>query len=163
VTDDRWLDRVVTALRDRQPPSPELTARILERVRVKPPRPAGAARWMWVATGLVAAAAALLAVRPSRVPPPIRTATTNQKSIAFAIDAGAASRVSLVGDFNNWDRAGTPMTRDRGGEWHATVALPVGIYRYAFLVDDARWMPDPAQAVLVDHDFDQPTSVVTVQ
>jgi len=71
--------------------------------------------------------------------------------------------VSLVGDFNNWDRAGTPMTRDHGGEWHATVALPVGIYRYAFLVDDARWMPDPTQAALVDHDFDQPTSVVTVQ
>jgi 1,4-alpha-glucan branching enzyme len=117
-----------------------------------------------VATGLVAAAAVLLVARPRSHSAPRGGATPpKQKSIAFAVDAGAASRVSLVGDFNNWDRSGTPMTRDQGGAWHASVALPVGIYRYAFLVDDARWIVDPAETALVDHDFGEPTSVVTVE
>ena len=162
MSDDRWLERVATTLRDREPPG-DLTERILERVRADRSRPAAAPRWVWVATGLVAAAALLLVVRPRREAPAGGSTVRSQKSIMFAIDPGTASRVSLVGDFNNWDRAGTPMTRDQGGAWHATIALRVGIYRYAFLVDDARWMPDPAQAALVDRDFDQPTSVVTVQ
>jgi 1,4-alpha-glucan branching enzyme len=55
-----------------------------------------------------------------------------------------ADRVNLVGTFNDWDTAATPMTR-RGsnGTWRVAVELETG-QRYAFryLVDGKEWHND---------------------
>ena len=40
----------------------------------------------------------------------------------FAVWAPHAQRVALVGDFNGWDAAGTPMGRLPDGTWGQTVA-----------------------------------------
>jgi hypothetical protein len=76
--------------------------------------------------------------------------------VRFALVAPAASRLALVGDFNGWDPTATPMLAVAGSTdvaprvWTATVPLRVGTHRYAFLVDDTRWVADPAAARAAD-------------
>ena len=54
-------------------------------------------------------------------------ATDRLVPMQFVLDAPRASRVSLVGDFNAWDAADTPLMRDpASGIWTVTVALVPG-------------------------------------
>jgi 1,4-alpha-glucan branching enzyme len=82
--------------------------------------------------------------------------------VQFVVVAPGAGSVALVGDFNDWDSTATPMHATRnGGLWSITLPLAPGRYRYAFLVNGSRWLPDPA-APRAQDDFDAPSSVVTV-
>ncbi len=93
-----------------------------------------------------------------------RTPGAARTTVEFEIDAPTADRVSLVGDFNNWDQAAVPMRRGtRPGQWQTTVPLPNGWYRYAFLVDKSVWIADPAKSIAPDADFGQPTSLLVVE
>jgi 1,4-alpha-glucan branching enzyme len=55
-----------------------------------------------------------------------------------------AERVNLVGEFNDWDTAATPMTRSRSdANWKATIELKAGqTYRFRYLVDGKEWLND---------------------
>ncbi len=85
----------------------------------------------------------------------------------FVLVAPGAKRVTLVGDFNDWDRAATPLVPashgGQGGVWTVELPLQAGRYAYAFLVDGDRWTADPAAPPAVGDDFGRPSSVVTVQ
>lgn len=63
----------------------------------------------------------------------------------FVFPGGAsASRVSVVGGFNNWDETANPMQRLPDGSWITEVMLPAGqIITYRFLVDGVP-TPDPS-------------------
>jgi 1,4-alpha-glucan branching enzyme len=61
----------------------------------------------------------------------------------FAFQAPAAIRVSLAGDFNDWDTQAGPMRKGPDGVWHLSVALKPGRYEYRFVADEA-WCDDPA-------------------
>ncbi len=81
----------------------------------------------------------------------------------FAVLAPAARRVAVVGDFNNWDGAATPMRYDAAaGLWTARLALPAGRYVYAYLVDGARWMADPNAPLAPADGFGRQSSVLVV-
>jgi 1,4-alpha-glucan branching enzyme len=66
-----------------------------------------------------------------------------------------AVRVQVIGDWNEWggvtgagsipDPSTGVMVSEDGSSWAADVPgeLPVGWYRYAFLVDGWRWVADP--------------------
>jgi len=72
----------------------------------------------------------------------------------LAVRVPAATRVSLVGDFNDWRADATPMVRDpRSDEWVTTVALPPGRHGYAFVVDGARWVVDSLAPMSGSADF----------
>jgi 1,4-alpha-glucan branching enzyme len=60
----------------------------------------------------------------------------------FTLTAPAAGRVSLAGDFNNWDPKAMPMRKGADGVWHASVALKPGRHEYRFIADGA-WRDDP--------------------
>jgi hypothetical protein len=82
----------------------------------------------------------------------------------FVLQAPQASHVSLVGDFNGWSNAATPMQRTDDGKWIVKVKLPAGRHVYAFEVDGAggtKFMPDPA-ALRAPDDGLGPSSVVLV-
>ena len=51
-------------------------------------------------------------------------ATGNE--VPFVCIAQEARSVFLVGSFNNWDPAATPMQRSEGAEWLAVVQLRAG-------------------------------------
>jgi 1,4-alpha-glucan branching enzyme len=81
----------------------------------------------------------------------------------FVIVAPTASTVSLVGDFNDWSTAATPMQRVEGnGIWTVNIPLEPGRYRYAFLVDGRTWLRDPSAPPALDDEFGPPGSVVTI-
>ena len=70
--------------------------------------------------------------------PPTPTRTVN---VSFTLLEPAARQVSVCGDFNGWVTEATPMTRQNGGPWEASVALVPGRYQYKFLAD-GQWLPD---------------------
>ena len=84
----------------------------------------------------------------------------------FELEAPHASGVALVGDFNNWSLAATPMTPSADGTaWTVTVRLPAGRHVYAFVVDGAKgskWVPDPAALRAPDDGFGTANSVVLI-
>ncbi len=55
-----------------------------------------------------------------------------------------ADRISVVGEFNDWDTTATPMILRRpDAEWSATVVLDAGHrYRFRYLVDGKHWLND---------------------
>lgn len=83
--------------------------------------------------------------------------------VQFVLVAPSARTVSLVGDFNGWDAAATPLAAVApGGLWTVAIPLRPGRHEYAFVVDGARWVADPAAPPALGDDFGAPSSVVTV-
>lgn len=81
--------------------------------------------------------------------------------VRFVLADAGAHTVSLVGDFNEWEKRANPLAPDKPGVWSTQVALTPGRHEYAFVVDGKRWVADPS-AEHVKDEFDTPSSVVTV-
>lgn len=64
------------------------------------------------------------------------------KDVHFRCVAQEAQSMCLVGTFNNWDPASTPMQRIEGGDWLAVIRLPLGRYEYKYVVDGI-WCCEP--------------------
>ena len=90
-------------------------------------------------------------------------AETAPQLVQLVLRAPDASRVRVVGDFNGWDQAQAPMTRDSVSRlWSATLSVRPGRHVYAFVVDDTIWMRDPRAPAARDADFGRPGSVLLV-
>lgn len=57
------------------------------------------------------------------------------KPVVFSFKAPQAQRVTIMGDFNNWNPEHTPMIRQIDGGWRTEVPLSHGHHRYVFVVD----------------------------
>lgn len=169
---EELVERVATELKRPVPMDPALDARVMAEVRAHPRR-----RHIWLLRpqaisvtplGILARAAVLaaivagatLAVYRLRSAPATVVA---ESAVSFVVYAPTATSVALVGDFNDWDKAATPL-RPTGttGAWAVTVPLRPGRYRYAFVVDGTRWLADPGAPRAPDDDFGTPNSVMTV-
>lgn len=147
-------DRVMSAVRGRTP-GRSLWRRLIEprevRLRVRP--------WL-LAPALATAAALVLWLGDSRAP--TGAAAPTAVTVRFVLVAPDARSVNLAGTFNQWDAGATPLVRTgAAGVWTATLTLPAGQHQYAFVVDGARWMPDPA-APAVDDGFGRRNSVLAL-
>jgi AMP-activated protein kinase-like protein len=81
----------------------------------------------------------------------------------FVLSVRGAKRVSVVGDFNEWNRASAPMARSADGTlWSTTVAMLPGRHMYGYIVDDSLFMLDPSQPKGRDPDLGAEGSVVIV-
>jgi hypothetical protein len=159
---DEALKRVITELRRPVQLDPALDQRVLAVLRSdaaalrrsRPSaRPLRARLIAGIATGAIAAGllVTVLQPRPGAMRP-----------IELRLSA-PASQVVVVGDFNDWDPDATPLRPgNEGGTWRVELKLPPGRYRYTFLVDGRRWVPDPTEPRAADDDFGAPTSVLTV-
>ena len=75
-----------------------------------------------------------------------------------------ASRVNIVGDFNNWSMIADPMyDREGDGGWTIRLPLEPGRYEYKFLVDGTKWIPDPANRDTAGDGFGGLNSIVIVE
>jgi 1,4-alpha-glucan branching enzyme len=94
-------------------------------------------------------------------PPRRYSAKRTRHHVDFFCDAPEAEGVRLVGDFNDWDIAATPMRRMPDGRWMATLELPHGYHQYLFLVDG---MPklDPNASGATHNDRNEPVSLIAV-
>ncbi len=82
------------------------------------------------------------------------------EGVVFALDAPAAERVQLVGDFNEWTLDANEMTRS-GDVWQSVLKLEPGRYRYRFVVD-GRWCSDPLNAEVEPSPYGGENSVCVV-
>ncbi len=77
----------------------------------------------------------------------VATLRDTLRLVRLIFDEPRASEVAVIGDFNGWRAAGTPMQRqgaDGALRWSVTLALRDGDHRYAFVVDGTRWVADRA-------------------
>jgi hypothetical protein len=128
-----------------------LAALVLVAVRLGGPSGQAAAVSLPVAAATVPAAA------PASAP------ADSIQVVQFVLVAPGAQTVALVGDFNDWQAGATPLRAAAAGRvWSVEVPLTAGGHRYAFVVDDDRWVPDPSAPRAAGDDFGTPSSVVTV-
>lgn len=116
------------------------------------------------AVAAVAAIALIVAAGPGKIAGVFGTGGEHDgvQVVRFVLDAPAASSVALAGDFNDWDRRATPLSKDKSGEWVATVKLQPGRYNYTFIVDGVRWVADPEAPPAIWDDFGGSSSTITV-
>lgn len=180
---DPLIERIVAELRRPAAPGAGFDARVMASVRAAPPSVLSTA-WSWLTEprsvavtplgGLAAAAMLALVLgagfwvlgsgegQGAAVVAP-ETRNPAPRTLSFVFVAPAARTVALAGDFNGWDPARTPLTREAsGGIWTVDVPLAPGRYSYMFVVDGRRFVADPAAPRSVGDDFGAPTSVVTV-
>lgn len=92
-------------------------------------------------------------------------AAASRIPVQFVLDARdvpAATQVSLVGDFNDWNVSATPLALENG-VWTTTMPLALGRHVYAFVVNGETWVADPRAQQATDADFGRPGSVIIVQ
>lgn len=74
--------------------------------------------------------------------------TRPECKVKFALsgeEAGGAERIALLGDFNSWDPAATPMKKQKDGGFSVTLTLPAGFTsKFRYFLDGHRWINDPA-------------------
>jgi hypothetical protein len=186
---DPALEHVVAVARRPVAMDPAAKRRLLGAVRAETRPSRARPRWAWLtdARSLRLSPVAGTALAASLVgvgvllgldlasPPLVPDARSGQQQllppprdsmrdgVKFVLVAPQAARVSLVGDFNRWDPAATPMERTpTGGTWSVVVPLSAGRHEYAFVVDGKQWLPDPSAPLAPVDGLGAPNSVVLV-
>jgi hypothetical protein len=130
--------------------------------------------WALGALALLLAGTAWLGARLATMPPlgePVAgvpdamspAATSAGSPVTFVLRAPGATRVSVAGDFNNWDAEATPMTHTGTGDlWILNLTLSRGVHRYSFVLDGSEWRPDPSAPLAADETFGGHNSVIVV-
>ncbi|HEX2187956.1 MAG TPA: isoamylase early set domain-containing protein [Longimicrobiaceae bacterium] len=128
--------------------------------------PAGVLAVLVATAAITALGTARLAPRGAEGGPPAVAAAhaPGTRPVRFVLVLPGAHSVHLVGDFNDWSPGATPLA-DGGedGVWSVTLPLADGRYAYSFLVDGARWTPDPQAPPAPGDDFGRPSSVLFVE
>ncbi|MBR7888865.1 isoamylase early set domain-containing protein [Marinomonas sp. A79] len=72
--------------------------------------------------------------------------TKPQCKVKFVLPAdavGTAKKVSVVGDFNNWDDTANPMKKQKSGVFASTLNLAVDAeYQFRYVLNSTDWMND---------------------
>ena len=67
----------------------------------------------------------------------------------------------VVGDFNQWDKAATPMEQLKDGRWKAELKLDAGKeYQFRYFIDGSQWLNDTEADGFVSHPYGGENSVV---
>jgi 1,4-alpha-glucan branching enzyme len=86
------------------------------------------------------------------------------RPVQFVCLAVDASRVSVVGDFNDWDPGQAPLQRaGNRGVWSGLLWLPPGVYKYALVVDGRMQAADDARPASPPDEFGVASSVLIVE
>ena len=83
------------------------------------------------------------------------------KPVNFVCPAPEARRVTLVGDFNDWDPNAYPMRRQPDGNWLLQIPLNHGHHHYMFLID-GKPVLDPNARGTARNEQDQKVSLISV-
>jgi 1,4-alpha-glucan branching enzyme len=79
--------------------------------------------------------------------------------------AGSSAKVSVVGEFKDWNWVQLPMGKGKDGIFFALVDLPVGNeYQFRYLINDSQWENDKDADKQVPSPFgDSQNSVVVIE
>lgn len=72
-------------------------------------------------------------------------------------------KVTLTGDFNNWDPESIPMKESKTGDFSASIELENGKeYQFRYLLDDILWINEAEADKHIPNAFQSENSVVIV-
>ena len=96
----------------------------------------------------------------------IKKAFTPKRTICkvtFTVPAEwADKKITLVGDFNDWDKSEDKLAKKKGN-WEITKRLkPENEYRFKYLVDGTEWKNDDSADAYVGNEYGSEDSVVKV-
>jgi hypothetical protein len=104
---------------------------------------------------------------PKAEPPGIKKKYLEARNICevtFRLPSEAslgARKVSVVGDFNNWEKEATLLTKQENGDFIIALELDAGKeYRFRYLIDGQRWENDWHADKYVKSPYDVEDSVV---
>lgn len=89
------------------------------------------------------------------------TSKTKKGRVSFKLEAPDAQKVSLMGDFNNWNPKTHVMKKDKKGMWSKTILIAPGRYEYKFFVD-GEWWNDPHNDQTVLNTFGSINNVLII-
>lgn len=79
-----------------------------------------------------------------------------------AADAAGATKVQLLGDFNNWDKTVEPMSALKSNDFTATLELEAGKeYQFRYFIDGAIWKNEAQADGFAANSFGEENSVVS--
>ncbi|MGM0599647.1 MAG: isoamylase early set domain-containing protein [Candidatus Rifleibacteriota bacterium] len=81
--------------------------------------------------------------------------------VEFELEDPDATKVSLVGTFNDWNKSANPMKKE-DGIWKCSVNLKPGKHEYQFVVNDTDWVVDPKSETNVQNKYEGKNSVIEV-
>lgn len=77
--------------------------------------------------------------------------------VTFAVPAAVvegATKVAVVGEFNQWDASAHILKKQKTGEFKATIELPVAQeIQFRYVVDDQTWLNDEEADKMVPNGF----------
>jgi len=85
--------------------------------------------------------------------------------VTFVLPKDAAQNaqsVTIVGDFNRWNRTANPLKALKNGNYTITLNLEKGEYRFRYLIDGSKWENDWYADRYVPNSFGCDNSVVLV-
>ncbi|MDD3146027.1 MAG: isoamylase early set domain-containing protein [Candidatus Riflebacteria bacterium] len=82
--------------------------------------------------------------------------------VEFEFEDADAKKVSVVGNFNDWNKDANPMKLENG-IWKCTVHLKPGKHEYQFVVNDTDWVVDPKSGNAVKNKFEGMNSVIEIK
>ncbi|KNY27505.1 hypothetical protein [Pseudobacteroides cellulosolvens] len=71
-------------------------------------------------------------------------------------------KISVIGDFNNWNGSSHLMNKGTDGLWSMELELEPGTYKYRFLIDDRYTLNDPTANLYLPNDWDVLSSVIVI-
>jgi len=90
--------------------------------------------------------------------------TKPECKVKFALSAdvvGDAQKVSVVGDFNNWDASAHPLRKQKSGVFASTLNLEVDHnYQFRYLIDGQDWLNDDMADAYVPSPISQDSNCV---
>jgi hypothetical protein len=170
---DPVIDRAAAMMREESYGRAEARQALLAKLASVPAGPPAATRrrpsWGRAASATLglamAAAAILLIVRDGARRDAAQDGDSGpapSRVVQFSVAAPAARRVTLVGEFNDWNDRATPMRRVANGRWTTAVSLSPGRHLYSFEIDGEGLVSDPLAPVAPESPFGVRHSVVVV-
>lgn len=92
---------------------------------------------------------------------PEETDNGQESEVDFELEDADATKVSLVGNFNEWNKTANPMKKE-DGVWKCTLKLKPGKYEYQFVVNDTDWIVDPKSGKNANNKYEGKNSIIEV-
>lgn len=129
-------------------------------------QPPGKSRIISIPRWARLAAAAILLVAASSGLTLFFTGTGGSETVVVHLHLKApdAEKVSVVGDWNEWEPNANPLKDgNNDGVWETRIRVPRdGEYQYQFLINGEKWIPDPNAPLQVNDGFGGTNSVLDI-
>ncbi|HNX74381.1 MAG TPA: hypothetical protein PLM07_07050 [Candidatus Rifleibacterium sp.] len=93
---------------------------------------------------------------------PAAGSSSGDNVVEFEFEDADAKKVSVVGNFNDWNKDTNTMKLENG-IWKCSVSLKPGKYEYQFVVNDTDWIVDPKSGNAVKNKYEGMNSIIEIK